>query len=235
MMVVGGLVVFFSAALDLLSAAACCDRFKICRLAVAAGRNAGRTRFFPMKGTFEVTLGAQAAAQSAAEADPLALVDRLAAASFVLSWAGLSVHAQVAGLMSKTGWRYGPFMRARLLHGILSMVDCICGLAVLFVLAAPRCRYFRPTTAASLTLAAPHAAIPPADRASPTLTAPHAAIPLAAACPRTLTAPHAAIPPADRLIAHFSGTTCRYSARRPRFAPLAVLTTAISAPSHQPL
>lgn len=121
MMVVGGLVVFFSAALDLLVGSGVLRPFQ----ALAAGLlqlvgAPGELASSLMKGTFEVTLGAQAAAQAAAGSTSLALVDRLAAASFVLSWAGLSVHAQVAGLMSKTGWRYGPFIRTRLLHGVLS-------------------------------------------------------------------------------------------------------------------
>jgi nucleoside recognition membrane protein YjiH len=71
-----------------------------------------------VKGTFEVTLGAKSAAADASTP----LVDRIAAAAFVLSWAGLSVHAQVAGLMSQTDWRYIPFARARLMHGLVAML-----------------------------------------------------------------------------------------------------------------
>jgi len=70
------------------------------------------------QGVLEVTLGANAAASDAS----VPLADRLAAAAFVLSWAGFSVHAQVAGLMSRTDWRYGPFVRARLLHAVVSFL-----------------------------------------------------------------------------------------------------------------
>jgi len=72
-----------------------------------------------VNGTFEVTLGAKAAATEASDAG-LPLVDRVAAAAFILSWAGLSVHAQVAGLMSRTAWRYLPFAQARLIHGFMA-------------------------------------------------------------------------------------------------------------------
>lgn len=122
MIIVGGLVVFFSAALDLLVGSGALALYR--ELTALALRIFGMppelsTAF--VQGTFEVTLGARAAAQSSAAGAALPLVDRLAAAAFVLSWAGLSVHAQVAGLMGRTGWRYGPFMRTRLFHGIAAV------------------------------------------------------------------------------------------------------------------
>lgn len=39
---------------------------------------------------------------------------------FILSWGGLSVHAQVASILNGTGLRYLPFMAARLVHALLS-------------------------------------------------------------------------------------------------------------------
>ena len=122
MMIVGGLVVFFSAALDLFLHSGLLQPFQhaLAWLLQRCGMPDELAASF-IKGTFEVTLGAQAAAQAASASSPTALVHRLAAASFILSWAGLSVHAQVAGLMSRTGWRYAPFVRTRLLHGIVSV------------------------------------------------------------------------------------------------------------------
>lgn len=119
MMIVGGLVVFFSAALDLLTHSGILAAFRHLLEGglTAVGMPSGLSPAF-VQGTFEVTLGARAAAEAAQpQGGALPLADRLAAAAFVLSWAGLSVHAQVAGLMSRTGWRYGPFARTRLLHG----------------------------------------------------------------------------------------------------------------------
>jgi sporulation integral membrane protein YlbJ len=123
MIVVGGLVVFFSAGLEVLTASGLLDllrdafgwllhRFGLAReLSVAL-----------VQGTFEVTLGARAASGAGLLGTLPSLQDRVAAAAFVLSWAGLSVHAQVAGLMSRTSWRYGPFLRARLLHALLAVL-----------------------------------------------------------------------------------------------------------------
>lgn len=116
--VVGGLVVFFSAIMELLLHSGLllwlqdAFRFVLHQAGLPGGLSPALTQ-----GTFEVTLGARASATAAPTAP---LPDRLAVAAFVLSWAGLSVHAQVAGLMSRTAWRYGPFVRARLVHAAVS-------------------------------------------------------------------------------------------------------------------
>ncbi|WP_378107229.1 nucleoside recognition domain-containing protein [Cohnella cellulosilytica] len=118
MMIVGGLVVFFSAALDLLTNGGLLVplRSVAAQLLSWFGLPPQLSEAY-MHGAFEVTLGAKASAADTA----IPLVDRVAVAAFVLSWAGLSVHAQVAGLMSGAGWRYLPFARTRFLHGLLAM------------------------------------------------------------------------------------------------------------------
>ncbi|HEY8530581.1 MAG TPA: nucleoside recognition domain-containing protein [Paenibacillaceae bacterium] len=117
MIVVGGLVVFFSSALSLLLESGLLrwlqDRTGEALQALGLS---GALASALTQGALEVTLGAKAAASDAS----VPLADRLAAAAFVLSWAGFSVHAQVAGLMSRTEWRYAPFVRARLLHAVVS-------------------------------------------------------------------------------------------------------------------
>ncbi|WP_068773876.1 sporulation integral membrane protein YlbJ [Paenibacillus sp. FJAT-26967] len=70
-------------------------------------------------GTFEVTLGAQAAGNMR---DASLLPFKTAAAAFILSWGGLSVHAQIVSVLSQTNMRYAPFLAARLLHGIIASV-----------------------------------------------------------------------------------------------------------------
>lgn len=123
MIVVGGLVVFFSATLELLIHSGLLGGLR--HLFTFALHLAGASPHLAdalIRGTFEVTLGARGAAEAGAGAASLPpLIDRVAAAAFVLSWGGLSVHAQVAGLMSRTSWRYGPFLRARLLHAVLAV------------------------------------------------------------------------------------------------------------------
>ena len=68
-----------------------------------------------VRGLLEITNGTQAASQAAS-----GIAERAAAASFIIGWSGLSVHAQVAALVQGTGMRLGPYVRARLLHGLLA-------------------------------------------------------------------------------------------------------------------
>jgi len=116
--VVGGLVVFFSVVLEVLTAA------KIMNAMYLLIQSALQVTGLPhelsqavMNGLFEVTLGAKAAGSAAAA---LALSSKVAIAAFILSWAGLSVHAQIVSLLSHTNLRYLPFVTARFVHALLS-------------------------------------------------------------------------------------------------------------------
>ncbi|MBY9078890.1 sporulation integral membrane protein YlbJ [Paenibacillus sp. HN-1] len=115
-MVVGGLVVFFTMLMELL------ERAGILSLLLSAAGHVLTVAGFPAgltealtSGFFEVTVGVKAAGSAAA-----ALPYKAAAAAFILSWGGLSVHAQVASIWNGTGLRYAPFMVARLIHAVLS-------------------------------------------------------------------------------------------------------------------
>lgn len=66
-------------------------------------------------GMFEVTLGAKLAAETGAP-----LQDKILVTTFLLSWSGLSVHAQAAGLISGTDLRLFPFFWCRLLQAFIS-------------------------------------------------------------------------------------------------------------------
>ena len=70
-----------------------------------------------MNGLFEVTLGAKAAGNAPAS---LALSSKVAIGAFILSWGGMSVHAQIVSLLSHTNLRYLPFVTARFIHALLS-------------------------------------------------------------------------------------------------------------------
>ncbi|WEK53451.1 MAG: sporulation integral membrane protein YlbJ [Candidatus Cohnella colombiensis] len=121
--IVGGLVVFFSATLELLMHSGLLSSFRqlIASLLQLFGSSPQLAPAI-VNGTFEVTLGAKAAAAHGTGVNTsLPLVDQVAIAGFILSWAGLSVHAQVAGLMSRTTWRYLPFARDRFIHGVLTL------------------------------------------------------------------------------------------------------------------
>jgi nucleoside recognition membrane protein YjiH len=42
--------------------------------------------------------------------------------SLVVGWNGLSIHAQVASMISRTDLRYFPYFMAKILHGLLAAV-----------------------------------------------------------------------------------------------------------------
>lgn len=116
--VVGGLVVFFTVLMELLA------RAGIMLALFAATDQLLSLAGFPqdlssslVSGLFEVTLGARSAGEAAVS---IPLQQKAAAAAFILSWGGLSVHAQVASILNGTGLRYLPFMAARLVHAVLS-------------------------------------------------------------------------------------------------------------------
>lgn len=75
-------------------------------------------------GLFEITLGSQLA--SAAPPD-IPLVYKLTIVSVMIGWNGLSIHAQVASMLSRTDIRYFPYFCARILHG------CLAGIITLII------------------------------------------------------------------------------------------------------
>ncbi|MFD1776037.1 sporulation integral membrane protein YlbJ [Paenibacillus rhizophilus] len=114
--VVGGLVVFFTVLMELLNrAGVMAFLFSVIGRFLSLFGFPGGLAEAITSGFFEVTLGAKGAGNAAA---PLPF--KAAAAAFILSWGGLSVHAQVASIWNGTGLRYMPFMAARFLHAFLA-------------------------------------------------------------------------------------------------------------------
>jgi sporulation integral membrane protein YlbJ len=68
-------------------------------------------------GLFEIDIGSAAAATANAP-----LLQQLIIVSFIIAWSGLSVHAQVASVLTGTDIRMTPYMFARLLHAALAGV-----------------------------------------------------------------------------------------------------------------
>lgn len=119
MAVVGGLVVFFSVVLEVLTASGVMTTLYsgVRSLLPFAGLPPALAEPL-LGGLFEVTLGAKAAAAPAS----VPLIFKASAAAFILSWGGLSVHAQVASILNGADLRYLPFLIARLLHAILAAI-----------------------------------------------------------------------------------------------------------------
>lgn len=67
-------------------------------------------------GFFEMTIGSKMAAESSAS-----LIQQLVAVEIILAWSGLSVHAQVASMISETDIRMLPFICSRIIHAALAV------------------------------------------------------------------------------------------------------------------
>jgi len=124
MTVVGGLVVFFSVILEVLTVSGVMSAFYAGVRALLPVTGLPVELAEPLVGgLFEVTLGAKAAASP----EGVPLMFKAAAAAFILSWGGLSVHAQVASILNGADLRYLPFLIARLIHAVFAAI-----LAILF-------------------------------------------------------------------------------------------------------
>lgn len=70
-----------------------------------------------INGIFEIDLGTAAAAKASAP-----LLQQLVIVSAIIAWSGLSVHGQVASVLSDTDISMGPYFVARALHAIYAGV-----------------------------------------------------------------------------------------------------------------
>lgn len=118
-LLLGGLVIFISVVIEMLSVSGLMQYLYSGTKTWLALLHLpeGTTQPF-IDGVFEVTIGAKAAA----EADNIGAIYQVVLACLIVSWGGLSVHAQIVGLLSHTDLRYGPFLLARFLHGVFAAV-----------------------------------------------------------------------------------------------------------------
>lgn len=118
--IVGGLVVFFSVMMELLVHTGWLGGLYAIteQLLLYTGFPPALSHSL-VGGLFEVTLGAKEAGGAGIS---IPLVYKAAAAAFVLSWGGLSVHAQIMSVLSNTPMRYGPFLFARAIHALIAPI-----------------------------------------------------------------------------------------------------------------
>lgn len=118
--VVGGLVVFFSVFLELWTRAGAIPVLsQVVNSLLSLVGVPEQLSTALVGGLFEVTLGARYAGEAG---NTIPLAYKAAVAAFILSWGGLSVHAQIASILNETPLRYIPFMIARITHGVIALV-----------------------------------------------------------------------------------------------------------------
>ncbi|MGD8190154.1 sporulation integral membrane protein YlbJ [Brevibacillus ginsengisoli] len=116
---IGGFIIFFSVVIELLATVRVTE-FMSSFLAVFLGPFGFPSTISKalVSGLFEVTLGAQTASLAAPH---LSFMWQAAIASAIVSWGGLSVHAQVASILSQTDIRFIPYLLARGIHAIIAV------------------------------------------------------------------------------------------------------------------
>jgi sporulation integral membrane protein YlbJ len=127
LLLVGGFIILFSVVISIL------DLAGVVNLLAAAfssflswiGLEVALTPAF-ISGFFEIDLGCQLAGTAAAAT----LNEKVMAISFIIAWSGLSVHAQVASIISSTDISIYPYLLARVVHAVLAALYC-------FLLAGP--------------------------------------------------------------------------------------------------
>lgn len=118
-LLLGGLVIFISVILELLTVSGFMQHlYKMTETFLLLVHLPESLTKPLLDGIFEVTIGAKAAAK----ATGINTVYQVMAACLIVSWGGLSVHAQIVGLLSQTDIRYGPFLAARFLHGFIAAI-----------------------------------------------------------------------------------------------------------------
>lgn len=119
-LMIGGFLVFFSVILGLLAVVRVTDQLtgSLGGIMRSIGWPAGPAEGL-VNGLLEITLGAKTLADTASSIPP---AYQLAFLNAIVAWAGLSIHAQVASLLSRTDIRYFPYCVARILHSVISFV-----------------------------------------------------------------------------------------------------------------
>jgi sporulation integral membrane protein YlbJ len=118
LLLVGGFIIMFSVIINILTIIQV-TKFFSAAISVILLPFGVPELLFPsiISGFFEITLGAQLASMVPST---ITMSWKIAVASGFLAWSGMSVHSQVASILSTTDIRYKPFMWAKLLQGVIA-------------------------------------------------------------------------------------------------------------------
>ncbi|MCR9038018.1 sporulation integral membrane protein YlbJ [Bacillus sp. L381] len=115
LLMVGGFIILFSVFSRLLSIVQVMDVLSVFTNALLSLFHLPVSLDIPLiSGMFEITLGSKLVSEAA----DAALLPKAMIVSFILGFSGLSVQAQVAGILSETDIRFKPFFTARILQGV---------------------------------------------------------------------------------------------------------------------
>jgi sporulation integral membrane protein YlbJ len=111
LLLVGGFIISFSVLIDLFNVSG------IIGYIASALSVQKETLLLLTNGLLEITMGCQQAAQST-----LPMSAKIITISAIIAWSGLSVHGQVASIISATDMSLKPFLAARVIQGVLAAI-----------------------------------------------------------------------------------------------------------------
>lgn len=118
LLTIGGFIIIFSVLIRIATIVGAVDFLgRIIALVLTPLGVAAALAPAAVAGIFEITIGSQMCALAIAP-----LQQRVAMASAVIAWSGLSVHGQVASIVNDTDIRLTPYILARLLHAVLAFL-----------------------------------------------------------------------------------------------------------------
>lgn len=113
LLMIGGFIIVFSVIISLLNQLGIIDYISSI-LSIGIDKSLVSSI---INGIFEITNGTKAA--SIANTD---YINKIAAASFIIGWAGLSVHLQVISIISQTDISYIPYLFGKFIQGVIGAI-----------------------------------------------------------------------------------------------------------------
>ncbi len=118
LLMIGGFIVFFAVFIKVLTIAGIVTIIGVPFVLLFHALHMDTALVQPLvSGIFEIDIGSAATASTSA-----ALIQKVSVVSAIIAWSGLSVHAQVASVLTQTDIRMRPYVIARVYHAVLAAV-----------------------------------------------------------------------------------------------------------------
>ncbi|MFD2704912.1 sporulation integral membrane protein YlbJ [Salibacterium lacus] len=119
LLMIGGFICIFSVLYRMFQVTAVIEYLSVLPAAALSLLSIGTETAVPLlSGILEITSGSRLTSSL----DTVSLLEKIVVVSFILGFSGLSVHAQVAGILAETDIRYLPFLAARCMHAVLAAI-----------------------------------------------------------------------------------------------------------------
>jgi hypothetical protein len=127
---IGAFIIFFSVVINLLIKTGIIDLLSGILSYVFSPLGIGTDVFSSiLSGLFEITTGTDLASKL----NNITIVPQLVVTSFIIGWAGLSVHSQVYSIIGKAGISLKPYILGKFLQGLIAAIYTFIGLQLDFV------------------------------------------------------------------------------------------------------